>query len=84
MQTQINQGQTAINSECQAPTLPEVMRRLSAEKALVSAELGCMPASEWSSKRCKELGNREQELFTTLDVLKRMTPMPHAIQEPKQ
>ncbi|MBD9530613.1 hypothetical protein IB233_03065 [Comamonas sp. CMM01] len=69
---------------CGAPTLPAVVARLSAEHAQVDAELGAMKVSEWESPRCKALVNREQELRTTLTVLRGLTQQPMQITEPAQ
>ena len=52
--------------------MPAVIQQLAGEHAQVTEELGRLPATEWLSKRGRELGNREQELFTTLDVLRRL------------
>jgi hypothetical protein len=81
------QGRTrvpALLPVCGAPTLPEVVARLSAEHAKVDAELGAMKVSEWESPRCKALVNREQELRTTLTVLRGLTQQPLQIMEPGQ
>lgn len=74
----------ALLPVCGAPTLPEVIARLSAEHAKVDAELGAMKVSEWESPRCKALVNREQELRTTLTVLHGLTQQPVQITEPAQ
>lgn len=71
-----------MKNECHAPALPEVLRRLRAEKALVTAELSTMPPDAWLNVRGRALANREQELHTTLDVLQRMTQQPAQIAEP--
>lgn len=52
------------------PTLEQVIKRLKAEKAMVEAALNRMPADAWFNVRGRELMNREQELQTTLTVLK--------------
>ncbi|GEM_PF-6156749 len=69
---------------CQATTLPVVVNLLRAEHAQVDAELGAMKVSEWESPRCKALVNREQELRTTLTVLRGLTQQPVQITEPAQ
>lgn len=72
----------AIKTECQALTLPAIIRRLTAEQALVSAELSRLPADAWFNVRGRALANREQELFTTLHVLRDMTQATFQIAEP--
>lgn len=64
-------GQIIVMPE---PTLSVAIKRLSLEKNEVQAKLATLPASEWSSDHGRALDNREQELFTTLDVLQRMLP----------
>lgn len=70
MQRPTNQALHAIKSECYMPTLEQVIKRLKAEKAMVEAALNRMPADAWFNVRGRELMNREQELQTTLTVLK--------------
>lgn len=70
MQRPTNQALHAIKSECHMPTLEQVIKRLKAEKAMVEAALNRMPADAWFNVRGRELMNREQELQTTLTVLK--------------
>lgn len=70
MQRPTNQALHAIKSECHMPTLEQVIKRLKAEKAMVEAALNRMPADVWFNVRGRELMNREQELQTTLTVLK--------------
>lgn len=70
MQRPTNQALHAIKSECHMPTLEQVIKRLKAEKAMVEAELNRMPADAWFNVRGRRLCNREQELQTTLTVLK--------------
>ena len=85
MQTQVDHAQAAHKFECHMPNLKQVIERLAAEKDLVSSALGCMPYEKWPSTRCRELCNREQELHTTLDVLRRMTASQlQEIQEPSR
>lgn len=72
MQIQEIQAPAAMKNECRDITLPAVIQQLAGEHAQVTEELGRLPATEWLSKRGRELGNREQELFTTLDVLRRL------------
>lgn len=71
-----------MKNECHAPALPEVLRRLRAEKALVTAELSTMPPDAWLNVRGRALANREQELHTTLTVLRELTCQPVQIAEP--
>lgn len=82
MKTQETQAQPAIKSECAAPSYMQVVKRLQAEKALVTAELSVMPPDAWLNVHGRALVNREQELHITLDVLTRMTQQPVQIQEP--
>ncbi|MEZ2739132.1 MULTISPECIES: hypothetical protein [Comamonas] len=82
MQTQQVQAQAAMKNECQALTLPAVIQRLTTEQAQVSAELSRMPADAWLNARGRALANREQELFTTLTVLRDMTKATFQIAEP--
>lgn len=82
MKTQQTQAQPAIKSECAAPNYMQVVKRLQAEKALVTAELSVMPPDAWLNVHGRALANREQELHITLDVLARMTQQPMQIQEP--
>lgn len=82
MNTQQQQAQPAIKSVCSAPTLPTVIQRLAAEKALIDAELQTMAPDAWLNARGRKLINREQELHTTLIVLAHMAQQPVQIQEP--
>ena len=83
MNTQQQQAQPAMKTECNAPTLPAVIHRLTAEKALIDAELKTMTPDAWLVARGRKLINREQELHTTLSVLKHMVALPSVqIQEP--
>lgn len=82
METNSMQPLNAPKSECQMPTLAQILQRLKAEMAMVTAELSAMPADAWLNVRGRALANREQELHTTLDVLQRMTQLPVQIQEP--
>lgn len=54
------------------PTLSVVMDKLETEKAALSKELGAMKKMYWETVRCKRMMNREQELFTTLYVLREL------------
>lgn len=82
MNTKQQQAQPAIKNECAAPNYMQVVKRLQAEKALVTAELSTMTPDAWLNVHGRALANREQELHTTLDVLTRMTQHPLQIQEP--
>lgn len=82
MQIQATQALGAHKSECQMPSLAQVIKRLKAEAALVNAELKTTPTDSLFNARGWDLINREQELHTTLTVLERMTQQPIAIEEP--
>lgn len=82
MQTQEQQAMQAIKNTCAAPSLPEVIQRLAAEKAQICSELKRTPASEWNSARFRALGNREDELHVTLRVLQGLGQQPLQIAEP--
>jgi hypothetical protein len=82
MQTQEQQAMQAIKNTCAAPSLPEVIQRLAAEKTQICSELKRTPASEWSSARFRDLGNREDELHVTLRVLQGLGQQPLQIAEP--
>lgn len=82
MQTQDQQAVAAIKNACAAPSLPEVIQRLAAEKAQICSELERTPACEWNSARFRALGNREDELHVTLRVLQAMGQQPLQIAEP--
>ena len=73
MKTMNTQAPAAIKNECCALTLPAVIQQLAAEQTKVAAELGRLPADAWLSNHGRALANREQELFTTLNVLRDMT-----------
>lgn len=81
MQTQAQQTMPAIKNACAAPSLPEVIQRLAAEKTQICSELKRTPASEWSSARFRDLGNREDELHVTLRVLQGLGQQPLQIAE---
>lgn len=66
------QAKAAIKSECVGLTLPRILKRLEGEKAMVNAELSAMPPDELFGAKAARLFNREQELHTTLTVLKDM------------
>jgi hypothetical protein len=68
---------------CDAPTLPVVIKRLSAECAALAAELNTMEPDALLSVRGRALANREQELVTTLTVLRGLGQQPVQIQEPE-
>lgn len=82
MQTHEQQAMQAIKNACAAPSLPEVIQRLAAEKTQICSELKRTPASEWSSARFRALGNREDELHVTLRVLRGLGQQPLQIAEP--
>lgn len=71
-----------MKNECQALTLPAVIQRLTAEKALVEAEISTTPTDGLFNARGWQLINREQELHTTLTVLRAITCPPVQIVEP--
>lgn len=82
MQIQDQQAVAAIKNACSAPSLPEVIQRLAAEKTQICSELKRTPASEWNSARFRDLGNREDELHVTLRVLQGLGQQPLQIAEP--
>lgn len=82
MQYQTTQAQDAHKSECQMPSLAQVIKRLKAEAAMVNAELKSTPTDSLFNARGWHLINREQELHTTLTVLEGMTQQPKTIEEP--
>ena len=76
MKNQELQALAAMKTEVSAMTLPCILKRLQREKALVDDELNQMPADSWFNVRARELMNRDQELFTTMRVLERLTTPP--------
>jgi uncharacterized membrane protein YcgQ (UPF0703/DUF1980 family) len=82
MNTKTQKVPSAIKNECTAPNYMQVIKRLKAEKALVTTELSTMTPDAWLNVRGRALANREQELHITLDVLARMAQQPVQIQEP--
>lgn len=71
-----------MNSESCALTLPKILKRLEAEKAMVCAELSAMPPDDLFNVKGSRLINREQELHVTLLVLKDLSALPQQIAEP--
>lgn len=71
-----------MKNECHALTLPAVIKRLTAEKALVEAEIATTPTDGLFNAKGWQLINREQELHTTLQVLRALTCPPVQIAEP--
>ena len=67
---------------CGAPTLPVVIKRLVQEQIQVASELNSMEPDAWLNARGRALDNREQELHTTLSVLRGLGQQPVQIQEP--
>ena len=76
------QAQEAIKNECKAPTLPYLIKYFQKEKSAIEAELSRMPADAWFNVRARGLMNREQELHTTLNVLRELANAPIQITEP--
>lgn len=76
-------AQGASKTMCTAPTLPSLIKHLLKEKAAVVAELEAMAPDAWLNVRGRTLANREQELHTTLGVLRGLTPQPVQIEEPE-
>lgn len=68
---------------CGAPTLPVVIKRLSAEQIALAAELNTMEPDAWLNARGRALVCREQELVTTLAVLRGLVQAPVQIEEPE-
>lgn len=76
------QSQTAIKTECRAPTLPYLIQHFKKEKSAIEAELELMPPDAWLNVRGRALANREQELHVTLTVLQELVAAPVQITEP--
>jgi len=76
------QAQQATNNECKAPTLPYLIKYFQKEKSAIEVELQRMPADTWFNVRARELMNREQELHSTLNVLRELVNTPIQISEP--
>lgn len=72
----------AHKSDCRMMTLEQVVKKLTAEKALLNAELKTMQPDSLFNANGWEVINREQELHTTLSVLERLANQPLQIQEP--
>lgn len=72
----------AIKPGCRMMTLEQVVKKLTAEKALLTAELKAMQPDSLFNANGWEVINREQELHTTLSVLERLANLPLQIQEP--
>lgn len=67
---------------CGAITLPVVIKRLVQEQIQIASELNAMEPDAWLNARGRALANREQELQTTLTVLRGLSQQPVQIQEP--
>lgn len=76
------QAQQVIKNECKAPTLPYLIKYFQKEKSAIEVELQRMPADAWFNVRARELMNREQELHTTLNILRELVNAPIHISEP--
>lgn len=74
--------QTAIKTECIAPTLPYLIKYFQKEKSAIEVELEQMPPDAWLNVRGRALANREQELHITLTVLQELITAPVLITEP--
>lgn len=72
----------APKTDCRMMSLEQVMKKLTAEKALLNAELKAMQTDSLFNANGWDLINREQELHTTLGVLERLVNLPLQIQEP--
>lgn len=83
-ESKVMQAQTAIKNECKAPSLPCLIKYFQKEKSTIEAELNRMPADAWFNVRARQLMNREQELHTTLNVLRELANAPIQIAEPTQ
>lgn len=82
MQTQSTCAPAAIKAECTAPTLPYLIKFLTKEQIQIASELNAMEPDAWLNARGRALTNREQELHTTLSVLRGLGQQPMQIQEP--
>ena len=72
----------AIKLDAPAITLPCLIKCLQQEKEGIEAELNRMPPDAWLNVRGRALANREQELHTTLVVLRTFKQAPIQITEP--
>lgn len=76
MDEQSIQAQDAIKSEFSESTLPYLIKYLQKEKSAVVAELEAMTPEAWLDSHGRALANREQELYTTLAVLRGLAQRP--------
>lgn len=83
MQDQPTSAPAAIKTECTAPTLPYLIKYLTKEQIQVASELNSMEPDAWLNAHGRALANREQELQTTLTVLRGLGQQPVQIQEPE-
>ena len=83
MQNHHSSAQAAIKTECTAPALPYVIKYLAKERSQIAAELNAMAPDAWLNARGRALANREQDLHTTLAVLRGLGQQPVQIQEPE-
>lgn len=83
MHQQSTQAQAAIKSDCTAPTLNYLIKYLTKEQIQIASELNAMEPDAWLNARGRALANREQELNTTLTVLRGLCQQPLQIQEPE-
>ena len=72
MNNQTSAAQGAIQKQGASVTLVQAIGLLREEKHSINQELAALPAVQWLEARGRELGNREQELHITIDVLGRM------------
>ncbi len=72
MNQQTSKAQVAIQKQSASVTLVQAIGLLREEKNSINQELAALPAAQWLEARGRELGNREQELHITIDVLGRM------------
>ncbi len=73
-----------IFAGCTAPTLPYLIQHLTEEQIKVASELNSMEPDAWMTVQGRALANREQELHTTLRVLRGLVQHPLQIMEPGQ
>ena len=72
MNQQTSKAQGAIQKQSASVTLVQAIGLLREEKNSINQELAALPAVQWLEARGRELGNREQELHITIDVLGRI------------
>lgn len=78
------QAQSQAKPACTAPTLPYVIKYLTKEQIRIASELNSMEPDAWLNVQGRALANREQELHTTLRVLRGLVQQPVQITEPAQ